>query len=157
MTAILDFLGKDSVQFKKTFKVPSEVHNLLSQYTKNKTKDKDLFNLITAKDINNYLKELTGLSAKVFRTANASNLFQNELDKIKIARGTKPSIMVSKMNDANTQVAVLCNHKKVSKNYDKMIDKINEQIKTAKDKAKELEAKNQTAAVKERLKKRKNV
>ena len=153
----LDFLGKDSVQFKKTFKVPSEVHNLLSQYTKHKTKDKDLFNLITAKDINNYLKELMpGLSAKVFRTANASNLFQNELDKIKIARGTKPSIMVSKMNDANTQVAVLCNHKKkVSKNYDKMIDKINEQIKTAKDKVKELEAKNQTAAVKERLKKAK--
>ena len=153
----LDFLGKDSVQFKKTFKVPSEVHNLLSQYTKHKTKDKDLFNLITAKDINNYLKELMpGLSAKVFRTANASNLFQNELDKIKIARGTKPSIMVSKMNDANTQVAVLCNHKKkVSKNYDKMIDKINEQIKTAKDKVKELEAKNQTAAVKERVKKEK--
>ena len=151
----LDFLGKDSVQFKKTFKVPREVHNLLSQYTKHKTKDKDLFNLITAKDINNYLKELMpGLSAKVFRTANASNLFQNELDKIKITRGAKTSILISKMNDANTQVALLCNHKKkVSKNYDKMIDKMKDQIKTAKEKVEGLEAKNQTAAVKEKLKK----
>ena len=154
----LDFLGKDSVRFVKTFKVPERIHQLLKEFTKSKSKNAPLFNLITAKNINDYLKELMpGLTAKVFRTANASNLYQQELDKIKTKKDEKVPILINKMNKANAEVAIMCNHKKkVSKNFDAGIDKIKEQIKTAKHKIQEIEAKSkQTEKTKEQIKKAK--
>ena len=50
---------------------------------KNKNKKDDLFDLIKPDDINKYLQEfIPGLTSKVFRTYNASSLFQKELDSI---------------------------------------------------------------------------
>jgi len=155
----LDFLGKDSVRFQKTFDVPAGVYRLLKSFTQGKKKSDGLFNMINAKDINQYLKDLMpGLTAKVFRTANASNLFQEELDKIKVKKSEKAIILVNRMNKANAAVAVMCNHKKkVAKGYAEGLDKIKDMISTAEDKLKELKAKrNKTRAIETQIKNKKD-
>ena len=69
------------------------------------------------------------LTAKVYRTYNASNLFQKELNKIsrKMDEGTIEDTLendnnineiLDLFNKANIKVALLCNHqKKVSKSF----------------------------------------
>ena len=78
----------------------------------------DLFDKIDAQALNDYLKELLdGLTAKVFRTYNASNTLQNELDKCQI-EGLTMDEKFAKYKEANKQVAILCNHQKtVSKKF----------------------------------------
>ena len=157
-TVELDFLGKDSVRFHKTFDVPSEVYRMLKFFVNGKNKSEPLFNLINAKDINQYLKELMpGLTAKVFRTANASNLFQEELNKIKVKRGDKVTVIINKLNKANAAVAIMCNHKKkVARGYDAGVDKINHQIKELQSRLKELKGKNVTRAIEKQIKTKKD-
>jgi DNA topoisomerase-1 len=54
-------------------------------FIKGKKSTDDLFDKIDASALNDYLKELLeGLTAKVFRTYNASSTLQNELDKCKL-------------------------------------------------------------------------
>ena len=139
----LDFLGKDSVRFHKKFEVLSIVTKLLKYFISGKLKSQPLFDLINAKDINQYLKHLMpGLTAKVFRTANASDLFQNELDKIKVKRNEKPAVLIAKMNKANAQVAIMCNHKKkVARGFNIALEKMQNNIKEVEAKIKELKKK----------------
>jgi DNA topoisomerase-1 len=75
---------------------------------------------------------MKGLTAKVWRTYNASLLFQKEIDKIKpehikhISGNERLNYLISMFNQANTSVALLCNHQKnVNTNADTMISKIN--------------------------------
>ena len=76
----LDFLGKDSIRFNSTVLVDPVVYLNLKKFTLGKNPDNDLFDLINASRLNDYLKDLMeGLSAKVFRTYNASITLQNQL------------------------------------------------------------------------------
>ena len=79
---------------------------------------------------------MEGLTAKVWRTYNASLLFQKELDKIRedkiseINPDERLNFLISMFYQANTAVALLCNHQKsVSKGLDEQLDKINNRIK----------------------------
>jgi DNA topoisomerase-1 len=131
-----DFLGKDSVQFLKVIQVSSEVYNNLAQFIKDKSKDDDVFDMATTTDINKYLNNLMdGLTAKVFRTYNASNVFNTELNKkdskIKdnMDENQKMDELLDIFNQANIKVATLCNHQKnVQKNFKEQIDKIDDEI-----------------------------
>jgi len=87
---ILDFLGKDSMRYERTVGIPLSVYNGLSRCmyvehndgTPPRTKDpsEQLFELVSTSSLNKLLKEyMPGLSAKVFRTYNASHLLQKEL------------------------------------------------------------------------------
>jgi len=135
-----DFLGKDSVRFLKVIQVTENVYNNLIEFTKNKTKHSDIFDLVTTTDLNKYLQSLMeGLTAKVFRTYNASNLFNTELNNITLKENldeaTKMDILLNNFNQANIKVAQLCNHQKnVQKNFKEQLTKIDEEI----DKVKEL-------------------
>jgi len=141
-TIKLDFLGNDSVRYCKKVNVIPAVYENLIEFTKNKTKKDDLFDLINSSILNEYLDSfLEGLTAKVWRTYNASYLFQKEIDKIKeekialIDPNEKLNFLISMFNQANTTVALLCNHQKnVSKGNDDAIDKIDERIKELKKK-----------------------
>ena len=141
-TIKLDFLGKDSVRFCKKITVLSQVYQNLEDFSKNKEKKDDLFELINSSILNEYLNSfLEGLTAKVWRTYNASYLFQKELDKIteekisKVDPEEKMNFLISLFNQANTAVALLCNHQKsVSKSMDDQLDKIDEKIKELKKK-----------------------
>lgn len=70
---------------------------------------------------------MKGLTAKVFRTYNASITFQQQLDERTPANGS----LIEKLaayNEANRMVAVLCNHQKsVSKNHGASMDKMENQ------------------------------
>jgi DNA topoisomerase-1 len=136
-TIKLDFLGKDSVRFFKKINVIPQVYTNLIEFTKNKSKKDELFEMITATSLNDYLDSfMKGLTAKVWRTYNASYIFQKEIDKIKeekvegLDENERLNVLISLFNQANTSVALLCNHQKnVSKSIDESLDKIDQRIK----------------------------
>jgi DNA topoisomerase-1 len=148
----LDFLGKDSIRYENTVKIDPDVYNVLIKFTKGKKKSDDLFDLINPQMLNQYLGSMMeGLTAKVFRTYNASKLFQTELnninkqiDKMNHDDTNKINLILDMYYKANIKVAILCNHqKKISKSFneqiDKMSEKINELIKKKKEFYKEKE------------------
>lgn len=55
---------------------------------------------------------MSDLSAKVFRTFNASTCLQDQLDlkAEEIGKEVKPEAKVKLYNDCNREVAFLCNH-----------------------------------------------
>ena len=140
----LDFLGKDSIRYCKKIKVDKQVYINLINFINTKNKKDDLFDLINANMINEYLNSfMTDLTAKVWRTYNASSLFQKELDKIKedtiknIDPNEKLNYLIAMFHQANASVAILCNHQKnVNYSADNTINKINETIKNLKKKKK---------------------
>jgi len=133
----LDFLGKDSIRYCKKIKVHDNIYNNLKTFIYNKEKKKELFDKISNSSLNEYLESfMKGLTAKVWRTYNASNLFQKELDKVKletvlkIPDSERINYLISFFNQANTSVALLCNHQKaVSGNLEKQLETFNEKIK----------------------------
>lgn len=135
----LDFLGKDSIRYKRIWTVDEQVYKNLQEFTQNKTPDQALFDKINANDVNRYLRSfMPHLTAKVFRTMNASALFQRELKKINAKYDNyegddKISILLDELAKSNARVAVLCNHQKnVNKSNTKQLEKINEMIKKQK-------------------------
>lgn len=143
----LDFLGKDSIHYKKTEKIDESVYNQLVDFAKNKDKTDDLFDEINSNMLNNYIKTMmSNLTAKVFRTYNACVLFQNELflinEKFKnYSKDDKMDLLLDAYNKANLKVAMLCNHqKKISKSFNEQINKINKKINELSNKIADLNA-----------------
>jgi len=135
----LDFYGKDSVRYVKELQVNEIIYANIKEFMKNR--DDNLFDLINSTSLNKYLQTfMTELTAKVFRTFNASNLFSEELNKIteKYEKYNKPDkiqLLLDLFNQANTKVACLCNHQKnVSKNHNDQIKKIVDRIEILKEK-----------------------
>ena len=114
-----DFLAKDSMRYYNKVKIDSKVYENLQKFIKGKNKENELFELIKPQKLNDYLKFLMeDLSAKVFRTYNASFTLQNQLDKKEFKESESIEDKVAYYNEANKQVAILCNHQKtVPKNY----------------------------------------
>lgn len=133
----LDFLGKDSVRYCRKVKVDEVVYNNIKNFINNKNKKDELFDKISSSSLNNYLNNMMeGLTAKVWRTYNASMLFQKELDKVnpnileKMPESERINYLMSVFNQANTAVALLCNHQKnVSADIEKSVKQIDESIK----------------------------
>ena len=154
-TIKLDFLGKDSVRYCKKVSVISDVYKNIEEFQKNKKNKEELFDLIVSSSLNEYLNSfLEGLTAKVWRTYNASMLFQKELDKIKedkiaeIDPDERLNFLISMFNQANTSVALLCNHQKaVSKTIDDQVDKVDNRIKELKKKKLKYQEKKDTEKV----------
>lgn len=137
----LDFLGKDSMRFHQTIEVIPEAHNVISKFIRGKKPEDDLFDLINASRLNDYLRELMpGLSAKVFRTYNASITLQNELEKYEEQPKDDVDLKVKFYKNANREVAILCNHQKaVPKNYEEMLQKLEDKLSEKKKKLKDLQ------------------
>lgn len=127
---IFDFLGKDSIRFYNEFEVDKQVFTNLRIFKKDPKKEgDDIFDRVTTSSLNKHLSNyMTGLTAKVFRTYNASRTMSDLLQKLEVS-GTIPE-KVARYNAANRQVAVLCNHKRtVAAGHEgameKMSDKLN--------------------------------
>jgi DNA topoisomerase-1 len=114
-----DFLAKDSMQYHNTVEIDEIVYENLKKMTKGKDKSQDLFDLINASKLNDYLKQLMdGLSAKVFRTYNASFVLQQQLNKKEFNLNDDINKKITYYNEANRQVAIMCNHQRtVPKTY----------------------------------------
>lgn len=101
----------------------------------------DLFEMIDSGKLNDYFKNfMKDLSAKVFRTFNASFTLQKQLESkakdAKIDENANDLAKVKFYNDCNRDVAILCNHQKAeAKN---LREQINKMQKTIEDKKKEL-------------------
>jgi DNA topoisomerase-1 len=75
---------------------------------------------------------MPGLSAKVFRTFNASWTFQDQLRKLTPVNGSVVDKFAA-YTEANRQVAILCNHKRaIPKTHDIAIGKIEDQVRALK-------------------------
>lgn len=127
---IFDFLGKDSIRFYQEVEVDRQVFKNLRIFKKEpKGPGDDLFDRITPTILNKHLQNyMKGLTAKVFRTYNASKVMQDQMDLIKNEGSVAEKVV--KYNAANRMVAILCNHQRtVSKNHEVAIKKIHEKIK----------------------------
>lgn len=72
---------------------------------------------------------MPGLSAKVFRTYNASWTMQERLDAVTDTTASIPDKLLA-YNRANREVAVLCNHQKaVSKGHSASMQKLNDKVR----------------------------
>ncbi|KAJ8108018.1 hypothetical protein OPT61_g8466 [Boeremia exigua] len=129
-TVVFDFLGKDSIRFYDEVEVDTQVFKNLKIFKKEpKTTGDDIFDRLTTSALNKHLTSyMTGLTAKVFRTYNASYTMARLLKEMK-ATGTIQE-KVKAYNDANREVAILCNHKRTvaaghAGSIEKMQDRIN--------------------------------
>jgi DNA topoisomerase I len=69
------------------------------------------------------------LTAKVFRTYNASITLQNQLDEL-TEEGMTVAEKLLAYNRANRAVAILCNHQRaVPKTHDKSMENLREKIR----------------------------
>jgi DNA topoisomerase-1 len=154
----LEFLGKDSMLFKQTidFGAPmyndtndggmgTQVYENLKAFCKKKKKTEEVFDAINPTTLYAHLKTfMDGLTAKVFRTYNASKTLQDELRKGEASplwNNLTPAEKVVEYNNANRQVAILCNHQKnVSKAQETQLESIGAKIAILKKQRKELKA-----------------
>ena len=133
-TIELDFLGKDSVRYYNKLQVDEQIYKNIIEFLQDKQKDQEIFDLITSNDVNKYLQTfMKDLTAKTFRTYNASYLFQKELRKIRNKYENSAidiNLLIDEYNKANAAVAKKLNHQKnVGKSYKGQVDKIDINIK----------------------------
>ena len=141
----LDFLGKDSMRHLQTIdlgkrygEIGVHIYNNLERFCKKKKKDVEIFDKLSVGDLNDHLKSLMpGLSAKVFRTYNASNTLELELPDNVVNEPIGQKVVL--YNEANRKVAILCNHQKtVSKAFNEGMEKMGEKLAIYKSQVEEL-------------------
>ena len=143
---IFDFLGKDSMRFHQEVEVDTQVFKNIKIFKQDKSVGDELFDRlnvstfpvvpgsvhVTDRDqtlgLNAYLsKQMKGLSAKVFRTYNASWTFQIQLKNTPKDGSVQEKIAA--YNTANREVAILCNHQKtVSKGFEQSFAKMGDKV-----------------------------
>ncbi|XP_067887510.1 DNA topoisomerase 1-like isoform X2 [Heterodontus francisci] len=129
-----DFLGKDSIRYYNKVPVEKQVFKNLKLFMENKDPADDLFDRLNTSDLNKHLQELMeGLTAKVFRTYNASITLQEQLAEL-----TDPEESIAEKilsyNRANRAVAILCNHQRTPpKTYEKSMKNIQAKIEAKKE------------------------
>lgn len=126
---VFDFLGKDSIRYYNEVPVEKRVFKNLQLFMENKAPGDDLFDRLNTQIMNKHLNELMdGLTAKVFRTYNASWTLQQQLDKLTNEDDSVAEKILS-YNRANRAVAILCNHQRsVPKSHAKSMEKLKEKI-----------------------------
>ena len=107
-----------------------KVFDNLKAFCAKKKKSDEVFDSINPTLLNNHLKNfMEGLSAKVFRTYNASRTLQEELRKAEEStsgwKRLSPAEKVVEYNNANREVAILCNHQRsVSKAQETQLENL---------------------------------
>lgn len=138
-----DFLGKDSIRYQNSVPVEKQVYKSLRKFMDNKSEGDDLFDRLNTATLNKYLNSLMdGLTAKVFRTYNASQTLQEQLNELTDGKFSLEEKVLA-YNRANRAVAILCNHQRsIPKTFDKSMEnlqtKISEKKKQIKETKKEL-------------------
>ncbi|KAF8910341.1 hypothetical protein CPB85DRAFT_1305525 [Mucidula mucida] len=129
---IFDFLGKDSIRYYNEVEVDAQVFKNIRIFKEGKDDADSLFDRVNTSSLNKHLtNEMKGLTAKVFRTYNASITFQRLLDENaeKIKNGTIQE-KLGVYNNANRLVAILCNHQRAApKTHDQSMEKLRQKVK----------------------------
>ncbi|GIX70842.1 DNA topoisomerase 1 [Caerostris darwini] len=155
-----DFLGKDSIRYVNSVAVEKRAFKNLKLFMENKQPGDDLFDRLNTSILNKYLNDLMeGLTAKVFRTYNASKTLQEQLDLLTKEDMTVPEKILA-YNRANRAVAILCNHQRAvpkgfSKSMENLKTKMDDKLAQIKEMKKEVKAaKNSSKQEHEKKKKR---
>ncbi|XP_043828999.1 DNA topoisomerase 1-like [Dromiciops gliroides] len=129
-----DFLGKDSIRYYNKVPVEKRVFKNLRLFLENKQPGDDLFDRLNTSILNKHLQELmAGLTAKVFRTYNASITLQQQLKELTVPNESIPAKVLS-YNRANRAVALLCNHQRTPpKTFEKSMLNLQTKIEAKKD------------------------
>lgn len=138
-----DFLGKDSIRYFNRVPVQKQVFKNMKHFMEGKGPGDDLFDRLDTMKLNNHLKSLMeGLSAKVFRTYNASITLERELKKLmKEKSDMSMAEKVLAYNRANRTVAILCNHQRtVPKGFEGQMEKLKEKISAKEDQIREVQS-----------------
>lgn len=137
---VFDFLGKDSIRYYNSVEVEKRVFKNLELFKENKKEGDDLFDRLNTVVMNEHLRELMdGLTAKVFRTYNASWTLQNQLNEMTDADSSLPEKLLA-YNRANRAVAILCNHQRsVPKSHEKSMENLKEKIRIKREQIDDLE------------------
>ncbi|XP_042600215.1 DNA topoisomerase I, mitochondrial isoform X2 [Cyprinus carpio] len=107
-----DFLGKDCIRYYNKVPVTKRVFKNLKLFMENKQEGDDLFDRLNTQTLNKHLSSLMpGLTAKVFRTYNASITLQQQLKELGNTKENVAEKLLS-YNRANRAVAILCNHQR---------------------------------------------
>ena len=145
----LEFLGKDSMLYKQTIDFGAALYNddngmggqvfeNFRVFCKKKKQSDEIFDKINPTMLNAHLKKfMDGLTAKVFRTYNASKTLQQELRKTETSLSSwsrlSPAQKVTEYNNANREVAILCNHQRsVSKAQETQLEVLGGKLATLK-------------------------
>ncbi|XP_069322033.1 DNA topoisomerase I, mitochondrial [Eulemur rufifrons] len=133
-----DFLGKDSIRYCNRVPVEKPVYKNLQLFMENKEPGDDLFDRLTTASLNKHLQDLMeGLTAKVFRTYNASVTLQQQLRVLTRAEDSIAAKILS-YNRANRAVAILCNHQRATpKAFEKSMQTLQTKIKVKKERVAE--------------------
>ncbi|OBZ66776.1 DNA topoisomerase 1 [Grifola frondosa] len=117
---VFDFLGQDSIRYYNQVSVDEQVYKDIQIFKEGKEDDDRLFDRVQTSGLNKHLASyMKGLTAKAFRTYNASITFQQQLDQ-----GTPESGTVQKKLNAykigtrhviDIEVRVLCLSKRMSR------------------------------------------
>ncbi len=109
-------------------------------FKENKKEGDDLFDRLNTVVMNEHLRDLMdGLTAKVFRTYNASWTLQTQLNEMTDPNSSIPEKLLS-YNRANRAVAILCNHQRaVPKSHEKSMENLKEKIRVKREQLDDLE------------------
>uniref|UniRef100_A0A8C3T2H2 DNA topoisomerase I n=2 Tax=Chelydra serpentina TaxID=8475 RepID=A0A8C3T2H2_CHESE len=129
-----DFLGKDSIRYYNKVPVEKPVFKNLQLFMESKDPGDDLFDRLNTTVLNKHLQDLMdGLTAKVFRTYNASITLQEQLKALTNAEDNVAAKLLS-YNRANRAVAILCNHQRATpKSFEKSMQNLQAKIDAKKE------------------------
>ncbi|KAK0617958.1 hypothetical protein B0T17DRAFT_591888 [Bombardia bombarda] len=131
-TVIFDFLGKDSIRFYNEVTVERQVFKNLKMFKKPPKEDgDDIFDRLNTTQLNKHLSSyMPGLTAKVFRTYNASFTMSQLLQELEGNNEKSIPEKIKLYNDCNRKVAILCNHKRtVGAGHEVQMEKLGDRIK----------------------------
>lgn len=122
-TVLFDFLGKDSIRFKKSIDPPTEVFNNLKEFAK--SNNQSIFDGVRSDKVSEFLSEVAGnVSSKVFRTYHATEAVKKYLSNVKASQDMPEWEKKEILRLANLQAAILLNHKKaIPKNFNRTLEK----------------------------------
>ncbi len=133
-TVHFDFLGKDSVRFKRTVELPPAVVSNLKEFSKNA--QAEIFSGIRSDNVREFLSEaMPELSPKVFRTYYATKVVREYLQQNRVDPNASDEEKKNIATMANLQAAILCNHQKQPpKNWERTYQKRLERLRSLKGK-----------------------
>ena len=135
-----DFLGKDSIRYINTVGVKNRVFKNVRNLVSSKQPADQVFHLLNPSILNKHLQSIMpGLSAKVFRTYNASITLQKQLALHEVSPDMTLAQKVEVYNRANREVAILCNHQRsVPASHEAQMERIGDTLEDAKQHLKDI-------------------
>ena len=126
-----DFLGKDSVRWKKSLEGDKQFIKNIQDFIKGKKSSEAIFDKISSTDVNKFLADgKKGITAKVFRTFHASNQVNDYLNKCGLKSLDDDYLKIYHAKMANLEAAIQCNHKKTpTKNWEEGMKKKENKLK----------------------------